>query len=146
MQPVQSGAGPARTAAAMGIASAALYILGIFIPYVGGGGGALTDGGDSAIYILYLLPGALAVVAGFMALQGKSEAAGFAAGAVTGLFGLTVFLLTFIYKFIDGFDVPSALASTAMPRRWRWRWWPCSRPLAPVGPLVPRRHCRSRCA
>ena len=106
MQPIgHTGSAPAgRSAATMGLIAAVLYVLGIFLPYVSGGGdsGSLADGG-SEVYAMYLLPALVGGIAAIMALQGKHIAGAVAGGVAAGMLGMTVLLLAIVFRLVDAF-------------------------------------------
>ena len=106
MQPIGQGgtAQAGRPAATMGLIAAILYALGIFLPYVSGGGdsASLADGGGE-VYAMYLLPAVVGAVAAVMAMQGKQIAAAVAGGVAVGMLGFTVLLLAIVFRLVDSF-------------------------------------------
>lgn len=104
-QPVRSpaGGGTGKSAATLGLAAAVLYILGVFVPYYTGGGqsASLSDGGKE-VYAIFLLPGAIGIIAALKAMSsGSTTGAGLAAGAAVGMFGVTQFLVVFSYRIVS---------------------------------------------
>lgn len=104
-QPVATSAGSrqGKPAALVGLIAAALYAVGVFLPYVSGSGvsASLADGGKE-VYAIFFIPAAVGVIAALRSLtSGSITAAGIAAGTAVGAFGVAQFFVAIFYRTVS---------------------------------------------
>lgn len=86
----------------LALLAAACFLLGVFVPYLSGGGdgNALSDG-SSEIHMILTGPAVLALVLALVGLNGSRLAAGVSAGITVGIAGLAAFILGFVQELLS---------------------------------------------
>jgi hypothetical protein len=84
------------------LSAAALYLVGFYLPLLTSGGESVSlSDGEGLLAVVWVVPAAVAAVAGFIALKGSPIAAAVGTGIITGLAGITVFELVLFHKIGD---------------------------------------------